>query len=120
MSIPASRFLLRLDEAIQACSDPVQADCLRAKQVCYLGRQGHFDEARLLLADLRARHDARPRVETSVWLNLAEGMIKAVRRRCCSCIGPIQASPCAQRCGSRARSSGSECGLAGAFGLCQD
>lgn len=76
MSIPASRFLLRLDEAIQACSDPVQADCLRAKQVCYLGRQGHFDEARVLLADLRARHDARPRVETSVWLNLAEGMIR--------------------------------------------
>lgn len=76
MSIPASRFLLRLDEAIQATKDPVEADCLRAKQVCYLGRQGHFDEARALLADLRARHDARPRIDTSVWLNMAEGMIK--------------------------------------------
>ena len=75
MSAPASRFLQRLDEAVAAAGSAVEADCFRAEQACFLARQGHFDDARTLLDDLHARYDTRPIIDTSIWINLAEGMM---------------------------------------------
>lgn len=75
MNTPPSRLLMRLDAAIAAESDPVRADCLRAEQATYMARQGRQEDARALLDELRRRYDTRPRVEITVWINLAEGMI---------------------------------------------
>ena len=70
-----SRLLARLDAAIAAATRPLEADCLRAERAGYRARQGHVGEARQILRSLHQRHDARPNVAISAWLNLADGLV---------------------------------------------
>jgi hypothetical protein len=70
-----SRLLLKLDAAIAAATDPISSDCLRIERACYLARRGRSDEVRATLVELRRRYDASPKVATSAWLSLAEGLL---------------------------------------------
>ena len=70
-----SRLLTRLEADIAAATDPVAADCLRAERAGYLARQGRFDEAREVLAELRVKYGKAPRVEVSIWINLVDGLV---------------------------------------------
>ena len=75
MTLPPSRLLVRLNAEIAAESNPFRADLRRAERAAYLARQGHAKEAREDLALLHRRHDARPTVEMSAWISLAEGLL---------------------------------------------
>ena len=69
-----SRLIARLDAAIAAEPDPLQADLLRAERASHLARLGHGDEALADIAALHARHDTRPDARMSCWLAVAEGL----------------------------------------------
>lgn len=69
-----SRLLLRMDAAIAASTIQVSSDCLRAERACYLARQGHFEDVRATLVELRQRYGSNPNVAISAWLSLAEGL----------------------------------------------
>ena len=75
MNSTPSRLLTRLDAEIAAQRDPLRADCLRAERAAYLVRQGHADEAKAELGALHQRHDGRPNVEMSAWMNLVESLL---------------------------------------------
>jgi hypothetical protein len=69
-----SRLIARLDAAIAAEPNPLQADLLRAERASHLARLGHGDEALADIAALHARHDTRPDARMSCWLAVAEGL----------------------------------------------
>lgn len=75
MNEPTSRLLRQLDARIAGARDQHSADCVYAERACYLGRQGNFAEARMIIGMLRNRHDSRPDAEITIWLNLAEGLV---------------------------------------------
>ena len=75
MNSTPSRLLTRLDAEIAAQRDPLRADCLRAERAAYLVRQGYADEAKAELGALHQRHDGRPNVEMSAWMNLVESLL---------------------------------------------
>ncbi len=70
-----SRLLSALDARIKKARDPVENACLRAEKAALLARQGHLDDARAELHDLRARFDSRPHAVVSAWASLAEGLV---------------------------------------------
>lgn len=70
-----SRLLSRLDAAIAAAANPVQADCLRAERACLLARQGQLAEARAVYAALQAQYALKSHPAVSAWLSLAEGLM---------------------------------------------
>lgn len=51
------------------------ADYRRAEWAAYLSRLGRFEEARELLAVLRQRNESRPKVELSIRIHFAEGLL---------------------------------------------
>jgi len=70
-----SRLLKQLDAAIDAASNPVRADCLRAERACLVARHGHFDDARKTLSGLQQQYARQPNMVLSAWISLAEGLI---------------------------------------------
>ncbi|MEY4562093.1 MAG: hypothetical protein RLZZ618_1370 [Pseudomonadota bacterium] len=69
------RLLDRLDAAIAAAKQPLQADCLRAERAGALARCGQLDEARQLLSTLHMQYASRPHVVMSAWLSWGEGLL---------------------------------------------
>lgn len=70
-----SRYLRRLDAAIEAARDSIEGDCLKAERAIYLARQGNGRAATELVEAIRAGPRARTDFLLSGWLSLAEGLI---------------------------------------------
>lgn len=70
-----SRLLLRLEAEIAAAPSVLAADCKRAERAVYLARLARFDDAHAAVADLQQHHARQPQIETSIWLNFAQGVI---------------------------------------------
>ena len=75
MTMPPSRLLQRLDADIAAERNPFRADILRAERAACLARQGEAEKARREITELHQRYDARPNVEMSAWVSLAESLV---------------------------------------------
>lgn len=71
----SSRLLNRLDSEIASTTDMLSINCLRVERACYLCRQGHCDEARSTVLEIREYYRRVPNLEISVWLSLAEGLL---------------------------------------------
>lgn len=71
-----SRALQRLDAAISASTNPIEASCLRAERAGWLGRQGQFDVARSTLLEIRASQETVSHPAVAAWICLAEGLIE--------------------------------------------
>lgn len=69
-----SRFLDNIEARISTETDEIAIDCLLAEKAGYLARLGKVDEAREILDNIGSRNFARPNVERSVYVNLAEGV----------------------------------------------
>jgi hypothetical protein len=75
MSAPRSRALAQLDAAIQAASNPIEAQCLRAERAGLLARQGQLERARAAIDELAAQLAWQPNNPAlRAWLTLAEGL----------------------------------------------
>lgn len=70
-----SRLLLRLDAEIAASGTLQQADCKRAERAAYLARLARFDEAKADIAFLQKRYGPQPRIEPSIWIHFAQGVV---------------------------------------------
>jgi hypothetical protein len=67
--------LAQLDAAIQAASNPIEAQCLRAERAGLLARQGQLERARAAIDELAAQLAWQPNNPTlRAWLTLAEGL----------------------------------------------
>lgn len=74
MAVMRSRLLTRLDTAIAKARNPVEVACLKAERACFLARQGHLAQARVLVDALHTQFAWRPHAAVSAWLSLAEGL----------------------------------------------
>jgi tetratricopeptide (TPR) repeat protein len=70
----ASRFAELTHARIESAPDQISADCLRGKLAAYLVRQGHREEASIIMRELHARYDQTPVAAVSAWMNLVEGL----------------------------------------------
>lgn len=75
MNTPRSRVLARLDAAIAAAANPVEARCLRAERAGLLARQGQIESARAAIDELNAQLAWQPSPALRGWLALAEGLL---------------------------------------------
>ena len=73
--VRSSGLLLRLESEIANAGSAAEAECKRAERAAYLARLGRVDEATRALRELQARNVAAPHLETSIRVNLAEGLI---------------------------------------------
>lgn len=71
----SARPLARLEAAIAATADPVEADVLRAERVALLARAGRVGAARKALPALRQRHAAHPHAATAAALAYADALV---------------------------------------------
>lgn len=71
-----SRLMTRLDGAIAASANPVEAACHRAERAALLARHGRFDDARETLDRLHRQFDLAPNAMVSAWMSLAEGLME--------------------------------------------
>ena len=71
---PRSRLLARLDAAIAAAPNPIEAKCLRAERAGLLARQGQLEAARAVIDELSAQLAWQPNTPLRAWLALAEGL----------------------------------------------
>lgn len=74
MPAPRSRLMQRLDAAIAAAGNPVQAQCLRAERAALLARQGQLETARAAIDELNTQLAWQPGTALRAWLALAEGL----------------------------------------------
>lgn len=74
MSASRSRLLLRLDAAITAAGNPVEAQCLRAERAALLARQGQLEAAKAVIDELGTQLAWRPVTAVRAWLALADGL----------------------------------------------
>jgi hypothetical protein len=74
MSAPKSRLLSKLDAAIAAAPNPIEAKCLHAERAALLARQGQLEAARALIDELGAQLAWQPNTPLRAWLALAEGL----------------------------------------------
>jgi hypothetical protein len=65
----------RLDAALAQARQPLALACLRAERAGYAARQGQFDLARELIAQVQNAFSAHPHAAVSAWLALAEGWV---------------------------------------------
>ena len=69
-----SRLLARLDAAIAAAPNPIEAKCLRAERAGLLARQGQLEAAKAVIDELSAQLAWQPNTPLRAWLALAEGL----------------------------------------------
>ena len=74
MSAPRSRLLVKLDAAIAAAPNPVEAKCLRAERAGLLARQGQLEAAKAVINELDTQLAWAPNPTLRAWLALAEGL----------------------------------------------
>ncbi len=72
--IPRSRLLAKLDTAIAAAGNPIEARCLRAERAGLLARQGQLEAARAAIDELTAQLAWAPNPTLRAWLVLADGL----------------------------------------------
>ena len=73
--IAPSRLLQRLEAEIAGARTQLEADCKRAERAACLARLTRIDEARSEITELQERNGRHPKIELSIWVNLAEGLI---------------------------------------------
>lgn len=73
--IAPPRLLLRLEAEIASARSQLDADCKRAERAAYLARLTRLNEARGEVAELKERNSRSPKIELSIWVNLAEALI---------------------------------------------
>jgi len=69
-----SRLLARLDAAIAAAANPIEAQCLRAERAGLLARQGQLEAAQAVIDELNTQLAWQPNAPLRGWLALAEGL----------------------------------------------
>lgn len=74
MSIARSRLLAKLDAAIAAAPNPIEAKCLRAERAGLLARQGQLEAAKAVIDELQAQLAWQPNKPLQAWVALAEGL----------------------------------------------
>ena len=74
MTASRSRLLQRLDAAIAAAANPVEAQCLRAERAALLARQGQLEAAKTVIDELTTQLAWQPNIALRAWLALAEGL----------------------------------------------
>jgi len=74
MAAPKSRLLTKLDAAIAAAPNPIEAKCLHAERAALLARQGQLEAAKAVIDDLGAQLAWQPNTPLRAWLALAEGL----------------------------------------------
>ena len=74
MGATRSRLMQRLDAAITAAGNPVEAQCLRAERAALLARQGQLEAAKTVIDELGAQLAWQPVTALRAWLALAEGL----------------------------------------------
>ena len=74
MTASRSRLLQRLDAAIAAAANPVEAQCLRAERAALLARQGQLEAAKTVIDELTMQLAWQPNIALRAWLALAEGL----------------------------------------------
>lgn len=70
-----SRLLLRLEAEIAGARTQLDADCKRAERAACLARLTRLGEARSEIVELQERNGRNPKIELSIWVNLAEGLV---------------------------------------------
>jgi hypothetical protein len=66
---------MSLQSQIDIAPTALIADCKRAELAAYHARTGRFNEASKSILSLRQSNSNFPRLELSVWINLAEGLL---------------------------------------------
>ena len=66
--------MVRLDAAIAAAANPVEAQCLRAERAALLARQGQLEAAKAIIDELNTQLAWQPNTALRAWLALAEGL----------------------------------------------
>jgi hypothetical protein len=74
MPATRSRLMARLDAAIAAAPNPIEARCLRAERAGLLARQGQLDAAKAVIDELNAQLAWQPNTPLRAWLALADGL----------------------------------------------
>lgn len=74
MTVTRSRLLQRLDAAIAAAGNPVEAQCLRAERSALLARQGQLEAAKAVIDELGTQLAWQPVTALRAWLALADGL----------------------------------------------
>ena len=74
MTAARSRLMQRLDAAITAAGNPVEAQCLRAERAALLARQGQLEAARTVIDELGTQLAWQPVTALRAWLALADGL----------------------------------------------
>ncbi len=74
MTASRSRLLQRLDAAIAAAANPVEALCLRAERAALLARQGQLEAAKTVIDELNTQLAWQPNTTLRAWVALAEGL----------------------------------------------
>jgi hypothetical protein len=74
MKAARSRLLAKLDAAIAAAANPIEAKCLRAERAGLLARQGQLEAARAIIDELSAQLAWQPNTPLRAWLALADGL----------------------------------------------
>jgi hypothetical protein len=69
-----SRLMAKLDAAIAAAPNPIEAKCLRAERAGLLARQGQLEAAKAVIDELSAQLAWQPNTPLRAWLALAEGL----------------------------------------------
>ena len=69
-----SRLMVKLDAAIAAATNPIEAKCLRAERAGLLARQGQLEAARAVIDELNTQLAWQPSTPLRAWLALAEGL----------------------------------------------
>jgi len=69
-----SRLMAKLDAAIAAAANPIEAKCLRAERAGLLARQGQLEAARTQIDELNAQLAWQPNLPLRAWLALADGL----------------------------------------------
>ena len=66
--------MARLDAAIAAAANPIEAKCLRAERAGLLARQGQLEAAKAVIDELNGQLAWQPNTALRAWLALAEGL----------------------------------------------
>jgi hypothetical protein len=74
MTAARSRLMAKLDAAIVAAANPIEARCLRAERAGLLARQGQLEAAKAVIDELNAQLAWHPNTPLRAWLALAEGL----------------------------------------------
>ena len=70
-----SRMEIRLKEIMFGAASQLDADCASAELAAYWARVGRFEEARKQITVLRGVNENNPRIELSIWIHMAQGLL---------------------------------------------